>query len=204
MYYVYGKEKVQKPHYYCYNAKGRGDVKCTIHYTREEEINAAVLGSLRSVLQFSQKDEERFVEFCKRNAKDKHSTELKNALDEHSKLQKRLAELDVIIRNLYEDRVKGVISTEVFMKMLGDFTLEQDTANKAAETARNMIKKSEGVKLYADKFLGLVRAYTEIKELTPEIVSTFISKIYVGAKVDGERKIRIEYNFIGALNNETK
>ncbi len=51
-----------------------------------------------------------------------------------------------------------------------------------------------------DRFLALVRKYTRIEELTPELLNLFIKKIVVHApdKSSGKRtqKVDIYYNFI--------
>lgn len=52
------------------------------------------------------------------------------------------------------------------------------------------------------EFLKVVNSYTEIEELTPEILNNFIDRIYIGEKyADGsahKQEIRIVYKFIGA------
>ena len=52
-----------------------------------------------------------------------------------------------------------------------------------------------------DNFLTLVRKYTDIKELTPEIIREFVEKIYVykAERIDGRRvqRIKIVWNCIG-------
>ena len=52
------------------------------------------------------------------------------------------------------------------------------------------------------EFLKVVNSYTEIEELTPEILNNFIDRIYIGEKyADGsahKQEIRIIYKFIGA------
>jgi len=52
------------------------------------------------------------------------------------------------------------------------------------------------------EFLKVVNSYTEIEELTPEILNNFIDRIYIGEKYsDGsahKQEIRIIYKFIGA------
>lgn len=53
------------------------------------------------------------------------------------------------------------------------------------------------------EFPKVVKSYTEIEELTPEILNSFIDRIYINDRtiVDGVRRqeIRIVYKFIGAL-----
>ena len=55
----------------------------------------------------------------------------------------------------------------------------------------------------AKQFIRVVRKFTEMQELTPEIVATLIERVEVGQaqKVDGVKKqeIKIIYNFIGNI-----
>ena|GEM_PF-3162256 len=54
------------------------------------------------------------------------------------------------------------------------------------------------------KFLKVVKTYTEIQELTPEILNSFIEKIYIGEteRYDGKKmqEVEIIYKFVGAIN----
>ena len=62
-----------------------------------------------------------------------------------------------------------------------------------------------------DKFLRMVRRFTEIKELTAEVVNEFIERIVVGETVileprrfshwkdERRQNIRIVYNYVGAV-----
>ena len=62
------------------------------------------------------------------------------------------------------------------------------------------------LKLIADilnQFLGLVKKYTEVQELTAEIIREFVERIYVykAEKIDGHRvqRIKVVWNYIGEL-----
>lgn len=54
------------------------------------------------------------------------------------------------------------------------------------------------------KFISWVRSYTEVNELTSEILNSFIDKIYIGKseRINGQRvrKVRSTYKLIGAVN----
>ena len=54
------------------------------------------------------------------------------------------------------------------------------------------------------KCLKVVKSYTKIEELTPEILNSFIEKIYIGEteKYDGRKmqEVEIIYKFVGAIN----
>lgn len=55
-----------------------------------------------------------------------------------------------------------------------------------------------------EKFVSLVRSYTEVQNLTPEILNSFIDKIYIGKpeRIDGQRvqEVKIIYKLVGAVN----
>ena len=54
------------------------------------------------------------------------------------------------------------------------------------------------------KFLKVVKSYTEIEKLTPEILNSFIEKIYIGEteKYNGRKmqEVEIIYKYEGAIN----
>lgn len=54
------------------------------------------------------------------------------------------------------------------------------------------------------KFVAIVKSYTEVTELTPEILNNFIDKIFIGKpeRIDGKRvqDVKIVYKLVGAVN----
>lgn len=81
-------------------------------------------------------------------------------------------------------------------------TLESRVAElKAAMTAENESS------LNVDHFLTLVRKYTDIQELTAEMIREFVERIYVykTERVDGRRvqRIKIVWNCIGEFTPPT-
>ena len=90
----------------------------------------------------------------------------------------------------------------------------KDIVDKANDDAANVKQKTEALKLSLAakeesdsslaKFISLVRSYTDVKELTPEILNSFIDKIYIGKpeRIDGQRvqEVKIIYKLVGAVN----
>ena len=117
------------------------------------------------------------------------------------------------IQRLYEDNVTGRISDERFARMSATYEAEQQTLEKRVAEQQTLEKRvaelqilMDGVKQKAmnvEYFLSLVRKYTDIQELTGEIIREFVEKIIVfkAEKVDGHRQQRIQiiYNAIGAV-----
>ncbi len=98
----------------------------------------------------------------------------------------------------------GNITEERFHKMSADYETEQKTLEAKAAVLKKTLDTAKEQTLNTDRFLALVRKYTEIPELDAEIIREFIDRIIVfkTEKVNGRRmqRIRISYNCIGEVN----
>ena len=112
-------------------------------------------------------------------------------------------EIDQIINQLYEDNVSGGLSAERFSRMLTTYEAEQETLREKCKTLQAQISAARTTSDNAKQFIRVVRRFTEMQELTPEIVATLIDRVEVGQAqvVDGVKKqeIKIIYNFIGNI-----
>ena len=93
------------------------------------------------------------------------------------------------------------ISDERFMKLSENYENEQKTLEARVTELRGMIASEQEANVNVDRFLSLVRKYTDIRELTAEVIREFVEKIYVhkAERIDGRRiqRIRIVWNCIG-------
>ena len=121
-----------------------------------------------------------------------------------------LAELDVIIKRLYEDNISGKLSDERFIKLSRDYELEQTNLTNLVEHLRQEVKEQEKQKVNVRQFIAAVRKYTDMQQLDASILREFVDKIYISEVYtpdDNEprikvREIEIVYNFIGAFDFE--
>jgi hypothetical protein len=170
-----------------------------------------VLADIQRVLALAQDKESHFVEIAGRDARRKTEQGVKKAKAEYAKAEKRVRQLDDIINQIYEDKVGGEISTERFSKMLEKYELEQAELTVKMDELHPAIEQAEADAQGIDKFLRMVRRFTEIKELTAEVVSEFIERIEIGETVlvaprrfshwkdEKRQNVRIVYNYIGTV-----
>ncbi len=179
---------------------------CSTHYIRRDDLDTVVLTHLRKVTAFAQKHEDEFVKMVERKTRRSGEDALRKNEKELAEGQARLNEIDRIINRLYEDKVVGDLSAERFAKMLDGFETEQTKIRTHCEQLRIAIAEDKEKTDSAERFIKLVRQFTDITELTPEIAATLIEKIIVGQaeKVDGQQRqeVRIIYNFIGDVSEE--
>ncbi|CAI3270287.1 hypothetical protein CIRMBP1270_00470 [Enterococcus cecorum] len=130
--------------------------------------------------------------------------EIRESKKEYEQSQTRVSKLDTIIQKLYEDNVEGKISDERFAKMLAIYETEQSQLTHRLAELGHIIDAAKQKFSNADRFLRLVKTYTDIKELNSEIIRTFIEKIYVyGNEKPWDRntkKLKVIFNFIGEVH----
>ena len=128
---------------------------------------------------------------------------VRNGEKEYNEARARIDEIDRVINQLYEDRVANRLSPERFARMLATYEAEQNTLRSKCDAFRAEITAARTTSDKAKQFIRVVKRFTEMQELTPEIVATLIERVEVGQAqvVDGEKKqeIRIVYNFIGNI-----
>ena len=78
--------------------------------------------------------------------------------------------------------------------MSHSYEVEQSELKAQCSTLSEFIEQSEEKKADTAKFINIVQKYTDLSELTPEIMHEFIEKIVVHApdKSSGRRKQKIE------------
>ena len=121
-----------------------------------------------------------------------------------AEIQKRIGELDTIFQRIYEDNIIGKLSDERFMKMSKGYEDEQRTLQAEADIIQNELQKEEKKSVDVKRFLAVVKKYTDLTELTPEILHEFVDRIIVHApdKSSGRRLQEIEIidNHIGEFD----
>ena len=113
-----------------------------------------------------------------------------------------MAEIDGIIKRLYEDNVAGKLTDERFSKLSGDYEREQAQLKEETEELRQSVEQYRTREDNAKQFLKLAKSYIEPEALTPAIIV-----VHAPDKSSGHRrqKIDIYYNFVGRfdLSHET-
>lgn len=116
---------------------------------------------------------------------------------EKEDLNKKISNNKTYYRNLFEEKVKGVISEDMFQMMSKDYFNEIENMMKRIEIIDKQVeelKADKKEKKQADKIL---KKYKHIKNLNKVILDEFIDKVYIG-EIDKEtntRDIEIEWNF---------
>lgn len=177
---------------------------CSMHYIRNVVVEQLVLENLREVVSYVKAYEDEFVQMVMDADIKQKNKELAKKKRLLSDKEKRYVQLDGLFQRVYEDNVSGKLSDERFMKLSQGYEAEQKELQAEIESLRMELSQEEKQSVNVKSFLSTVKKYTEIPELTPEIVHEFIDRIIVheADKSSGKRiqEIEIIYNHIGVFD----
>ena len=206
MYLIRGAGTPERKHAYTcgnYRNRARNDFVCTTHYIRKSVISELVLADLKRVLSYVQSSEQEFIQ----TANEYNAQAMKKALaqqrKELEKAEKRMGELNVLFRKLYEDNALGKISDSQFAFLTSGYDEEKTTLTRRIAELTQEIDAATERSADVKRFVALVRKYTAIDELTYENVHELIDRILIH-ELDREtntRKVEIFYNFVGRIDS---
>ena len=185
-----------------YRKKKKG--LCSSHRILVSDLETIVKEDLQKVCEYVFLHEKEFTDEYLSGSKRETVKFQAKTKAELKRLSERQEEIGKIIRKLYEDNVNGRITDERFDFLAKSYEDEGNELKTKIQEFKNALASSVQDEEKLSKFLKVVKSYTEIEELTPEILNSFIEKIYIGEteKYDGRKmqEVEIIYKFIGAIN----
>lgn len=176
------------------------------HYIQKSALIEIVSGKLHQTIQEAHFDQDAFLKKLEQQSQAQFSKDNKRQQLQLQKDEHRFNEIDRIIQQLYEDNLLGKISDERFVKLSQSYEEEQKQLQTSISDLTEKLAKQQEDSLNISKFMARISKYTELPELTVEIVNELIDKIVIhkptGTKRNRIIQIDIYYNFIGKLNNE--
>lgn len=116
--------------------------------------------------------------------------------NELKRVAKDIEEKNTIIKNLYTDKVKGLLTEEQFIDLNKAFLAEKDKLIKRQEKVEIEISSLSERSNTMDKWVDVVNKYRDFTELTHTIVDELIDYIEVGEKDKKTKEQRIIINWL--------
>ena len=126
-----------------------------------------MLENLRGVIAFAREDTEGFIRQAMSNRMAAQMQEQAKRMLEQQ--ERRITEIDSIIKWLYEDNISGKLTDEHFSQMSTDYEREQAGLQVSVEELRESVAACEQQSVNMDSFLKLVKKYTVLDKLFPEM-----------------------------------
>lgn len=185
------------------NSHDQSEKVCCSHNIQAKVIDQLVLETIQYACKSVRMDERAFVESIRSASEIREQSEAKKLKAALKHQEKRYAELDILLKKVYEDNALGRLPDKRYEMLSAGYEKEQAELEQFIKACREQLTQYDEDTDRTEKFLALVHKYTDITELTPVIINEFVDKILVhkAEKIDGERVMEIEIylNFIGKV-----
>ena len=167
---------------------------CTGAFISVDKLEKIVIAELnRLSAEYLDMDElERNVEFC-----DSMDAQIQRLTEDRAAYQKRAGECAKCIRELYLDKIKGIISEADFMDMSREFSAEKERLESRIVSVEAQAEELNARLAAGDNLRALIEQYTNPERLNREMVEVLIDYIVVGKRLPGEKDppVEIHWNF---------
>ena len=206
LYFVRGKSiKPSDYNFICSRyRKHIGEQLCTAHRIREVALDEIILEEIRRITYYARTKTREFVEFINKKSSSENRRELTAKTNELAKLEKRNAELNTLFKRLYEDNVLGKITNEQFRMLSDGYNAEQRTIADQIPILQKQIEDLKASSTNVERFVTISNKYTDLQDLTPEILRTFVDKIVIHERTEkwaktAEQQIDIYFRYVGCI-----
>lgn len=180
----------------------RAEKKCFSHSITTKALRALTLETIRTVSKYAIENEEEFIRKVREAAEIRQDEAAKDLKRRISKAKKRHAELETMIKALYESFLLGKIPEKRFEMLSTSYEAEQAELDEiiTQDQASLDVFMSDSARI--DQFMALARKYRDFDELTTPMINEFIEKILVHQVTRDEygdrcQEVEIYLNFIG-------
>ena len=150
-------------------------------------------------------DEDKLLARLLRSGDEHRQNEIEWAKKDLARVKKRLKELDNLFAKLYEDRAKNAVTERNYAMLSGKYQDEQLQLETDIKRLQDTLTKTAEVKDNTERWVALIRKYTNLTELTAPLLNELIDKIVVHEATKDENGKRVQdidiyYRFVGMID----
>lgn len=196
-------EPIDNIGYFCNNYGIYGKKACSQHWIEARDLHTVVLEDIRKHARMALKDDGKLAKRIAERISSQSKAEITNLMKEQKRLKARLAEIDKIFSQLYEDRATKKISDRNFTVMTEKYELEQTQLDEKIKQIEGSLSESQKSSDDTKSWIKMIKQYDDTIELDAVMLNELIEKITISEPeiIDGERiqTVNIYYKFVGCI-----
>lgn len=204
LHYHFNQTNPHIEYYNCSNYVGNRGACPDTHYVRLDNLKEVVLSELNHLITVSK--QAGFWSKITSQQMVQVQEKIDKLLQDDHVISRRVKEIAEILRNVYEDKVKGVIDDETFVMLVNSFKKERGELRNKEQQIQEQLEEAQRFQGGFELFKKLLKGQGEILVLTRDIVGQFIDWIAVypadRSVKPYRQKIEIYYQFIGKVELE--
>lgn len=186
--------------YYCGSYKREKSV-CTNHRILLSDINEILSGELQYITEMANNNLDELVKLLQKNSEKRSNINQTSLIKEKAVCEKRIGEIDLLIKKLFEQTVIGGLSPERISSLTAGYESEQKGLKDKLAILNQKLSECCETNKSIDRFIAVAKRYADFETLTPEIIISFVDKIfvhqmYVDKNGDKCQQIDIVFNYI--------
>ena len=162
-----------------------GKEYCSRVAIRESKLDKAVKDDLKTMAE-QKLNNDKIIKLDEVNAIRKEKTKISKSKFDY---EKRINEINRIIKSTYEDKVNGILSSEEFNLMIDDYRKEKETLLQKAKFLEEQLNSYENTK--EDELIKIIKNITNFENIDKNTIMSLIDRIEI---IDSE-SIKIYYKF---------
>jgi len=192
-------------YYHCSLYHKSGKSACPGHHISEELATEIITAEFRKILTFVCQNENEFVKRVLKKSSAETAKQTREIEKKISAAKARADEIEKIFPSLYEDKIKGSITQEMFDKLSRAYAEEKVELVQSIGEMTEQLRQIDENHVNVKRFVKLAKKYNGFTSLTPEMLTEIADKIFVfqSEKIGGKKvqKIEIVYNGIGTFSD---
>ena len=180
----------------CANYKdGRGT--CKIHYIRDVVLEDIVKEAISGLADFVKCHEAVFLYMLAKKNSAMQKAEYNRMKLAVERDEKRIKNIDRLIKSLYEDKVLGELEDDRYTTLMSEYEKEQRELIASVAAMRKTLESTDQKAVDLRLLLKTLRELTDVNELTPTIVNSLIDRIEVhnNDKSSGHCYVKVDIYF---------
>ena len=168
------------------------------------ELEQIVIEDIRRYASIALRDEKLLLQRINQ-VKNQHDEEISEVVKARiQKCEKTHEKIDNLMKMLFDEKLSGTVSDELFARMISEYEVEQKDIRSRLQKLHAELDEVNDNKASMYNFVELIRDYICIEKLDNRIVKELIESITVSETYikDGQKHqdITIKYNLVGQLD----
>jgi ssDNA-specific exonuclease RecJ len=135
--------------------------------------------TLGEIVKFAISDRDAFAKLVREKLSEQQSDDVKKQKKRLAQIKKRSADLEVLLRKIYEDNALGKLPDKRYEEMATAYEKEQSEAEREAAELQSTVDSYIDGNERADRFIKLIERYENFDELTTTALNELVEKIVV-------------------------
>lgn len=178
---------------------------CTHNAIRVSVVREIVKDVICTVSRYAITDEDDFRRRLEKEVILSRPEDQKQLAKQIRAKEKRITELEHLLKKLYEDYALGRITEDRFDNLSASYEQEKTTLRENLTAYQAQLNEVQADANRTEQFLALAKMYRDCTEVTDEMIRAFVDKIVVYRTIclspgQRTRQIEVHLNFIGQFS----